>query len=363
MRPRTAAVAVLSLAATLAATRAGVHAQHDQRAALLAAPPIEHYLEALRQQAGIPGLSAAVVQDGEIVWERGFGFQNVESRIRATPDTPYYVGGLSQSLAAVLLLQCVEQKRFGLDDPVRLYGLELPEQAATLRQVLSHSSAAAGSAYQFAPERYAELSRVMEWCAPQPYRKSVAHRILERLAMRDSVPGSDLKDPNVVPEGLFAGDDLERYARVLDRVAVPYRVEGRNRAVRTDLPAPGGINAATGLVSTVHDLAQIDRELESALLLLDETKLEAWSARPAADGTMMPTGLGWFVQQYRGEPVVWQFGQIPDAYSSMILKLPNRHVTIILLANSDGLAAPFNLSEGDVTRSLFATLLLRMFVL
>jgi hypothetical protein len=47
----------------------------------------------------------------------------------------------------------------------------------------------------------------------------------------------------------------------------------------------------------------------------------------------------------------------------MILKLPNRHVTIILLANSEGLAVPFNLSEGDVTRSLFATLLLRLFIL
>ena len=364
MRPRTVAAAVLSLVAAITAMRVAVHAGQDQRLALLAAPPIEHYLEALRQQAGIPGLSAAVVQDREIVWERGFGFQNVESRIRATPDTPYYVGGLSQSLAAVLLLQCVEQKRFGLDDPVRRYGLELPEQNATLRHVLSHSSSGTpGATYRFTPERYADLSKVMEWCAPQPYRKSVAHRILERLAMRDSVPGSDLKDPEVVPEGLFTSDALERYAQVLDRVAVPYRVEGRNRAVRVDLPSPEGINGATGLISTVRDLAEFDRALESTLLLLEETRAEAWSARATADGTPMPTGLGWFVQQYRGEPVVWQYGHIPNAYSSMILKLPNRHTTIVLLANSDGLAVPFNLSEGDVTRSLFATMLLRMFVI
>lgn len=363
MRPRTAAAAVLSVVAAITAMRAAVHAGQDQRLALLAVPPIEHYLEALRQQAGIPGLSAAVVQDGDIVWERGFGFQNVELRIRATPDTPYYVGGLSQSLAAVLLLQCVEQRRFGLDDPVRRHGLELPEENATLRHVLSHSSAETpGATYRFAPERFAELSKVMEWCAPQPYRKSVAHRILERLAMRDSVPGSDLKNPEVVPEGLFSPDALERYAQVLDRVAVPYRVEGRSRAVRVELPAPEGINGATGLISTVRDLAEFDRALESALLLLEETRTEAWSPRAASDGTTMPTGLGWFVQEYRGEPVVWQYGHIPNAYSSMVLKLPNRHVTVILLANSDGLAVPFNLSEGDVTRSLFATLLLRLFI-
>jgi CubicO group peptidase (beta-lactamase class C family) len=341
----------------------GVRAQQDQRHALLAAPPIEHYLEALRQQAGIPGLSAAVVQDGELVWERGFGFQNMESRLRATPDTPYYVGGLSQSVAAVLLLQCVEQKRLSLDDPVRRFGLELAEEAATLRHVLSHSSSGApGTAYRFTPERYADLSKVMEWCAPQPYRKSVAHRILERLAMRDSTPGSDLKDPEVVPEGLFTEEDLERYARVIDRVAVPYRVEGRNRAVRSELPPAEGINGATGLISTVRDLVEFDRALDESWFLLEDTRTEAWSPRPAADGTMMPTGLGWFVQQYRGEPVIWQYGVIPNAYSSMILKLPNRHTTIILLANSDGLAVPFNLSEGDVTKSLFATLLLRLFI-
>jgi CubicO group peptidase (beta-lactamase class C family) len=190
----------------------------------------------------------------------------------------------------------------------------------------------------------------------------VAHRILERLAMRDSVPGSDLKDPEVVPEGLFTEEDLERYARVIDRVAVPYRVEGRNRAVRSDLPPAEGIDAATGLISTVRDLAEFDRALEESWFLLEDTRMQAWSTRPAADGTMMPTGLGWFVQQYRGEPVVWQYGVIPNAYSSMILKLPNRRTTIILLANSDGLAVPFNLSEGDVTKSLFATLLLRLFI-
>src|SRR3954451_4351364 len=84
---------------------------------------LETYLESLRVQAGIPGMSAAVVEDGEIVWEHGFGFQNVAARVRATPDTPYMVGGLGSGLAAVLLLQCVEERRLSLDEPVSTYGL------------------------------------------------------------------------------------------------------------------------------------------------------------------------------------------------------------------------------------------------
>jgi hypothetical protein len=76
----------------------------------------------------------------------------------------------------------------------------------------------------------------------------------------------------------------------------------------------------------------------------------------------MPTGLGWFVQNYNGQRLYWQFGNIPGAYSSLILKVPARHVTLILLANSDGLSTPFPLQDGDVTSSLFAKTFLKLFV-
>jgi CubicO group peptidase (beta-lactamase class C family) len=322
--------------------------------------PFESYLEALRVQAGIPGLSAALVQDGQIVWERGLGFQNHEGRIRATPDTPYPVGGLSQTLAAVLLLQCAEQRQLDLSDPIRRHGGAVPEPGATIRQVLSHTSAGAGEAYQYDPERYSQLTGVIERCIPQPYRKSIAVSMLERLAMRDSVPGRDLSDPNVLPERLFSNEVLDRYRRSLDRLAVPYRVDRRGRLTRTEL-APEGINAAGGLVSTVRDLARFDAALESAVLLRQETLALAWSNTTTAQNTTAPTGLGWFVQHYRNEQVVWHFGLVPNAYSSLIIKLPARHLTLILLANSDGLSAPFQLETGDVTRSLFATLFLRLY--
>jgi hypothetical protein len=58
--------------------------------------------------------------------------------------------------------------------------------------------------------------------------------------------------------------------------------------------------------------------------------------------------------------VIWQYGLVTNAYSGMIVKIPSRRVTMILLANSDGLAIPFQLEAGDVTRSPFASVLLRM---
>jgi CubicO group peptidase (beta-lactamase class C family) len=327
-------------------------------------PVLESYLEALRMQSGIPGMSAAVVKDGVVAWEKGYGFQNVAARVRATPDTPYLVGDMSGTLAAILLLQCVEQRRIGLDEPFKRYGLDLPEPDATLRGLLSHTPPEpAREPFVYSPERYAQLTPLMEWCAPQPYRKSVAHRILDRLAMKDSVPGTDLVDPDLaLPEGLFEQDDLDRYRRVLAKLAVPYKVDGKGRAERNDLPGVP-IDAAGGLVSTVRDLARLDAALdplEPGALLLPETLAAAWTNSPDRGGVSSPMGLGWFVQSYRGERIVWHFGYVQNGYSSLIIKVPARGLTFILLANGDGLSAPFQLQSGDLTRSLFATLFLRL---
>jgi CubicO group peptidase (beta-lactamase class C family) len=324
-------------------------------------PVLDAYLESLRQQVGIPGMSAAVVSDGAIIWEKGYGFKNVSTHERAAADTPYLVGDVSETLAAVLLLQCVEQRRVTLDDPFQKYGLTEPEGSATLRGLLSHAAPDGNKdSFLFNPDRYGQLTPLMEWCAPQPYRKSVAHRLLNRLVMRDSVPGTDLRSEALaLPEGLFDPDEIARYRQVLDKIAVPYKVAGRNRTERTDLPLVP-MTAATGLVSTVRDLAALDIALDSSDLLAPETLAAAWSPVTDRTGAALPTGLGWFVQFYRGERVVWTFGNVPNAYSALVLKLPLRKITFILLANSDGLSSSFQLPAGDVTRSPFATLFLRL---
>ena len=326
-------------------------------------PTYETYLDSLRQQAGIPGLSAAIVKDGQIAWERGFGYQNVEARIPATPDTPYPVLDLTQTLGATLVLQCLEQRLLDLGDAVSRFGVTFDDApGATVRQMLTHtSSTATGDTFKYDPERYSHLMQVVESCVPQPYRKTVAHRVLDRLAMKDSVPGRDLHDPSVVPEGTYDPAVLERYARVLDRMAIAYKVDKRNRPTRSDVVLAEGINAADGLISTVRDLARLDAAIDDGILLTPETLEAAWSPGLSKDKTQLPMGLGWFVQSYRGEPVVWHFGLAPGGYSSLIVKLPAHRVTLILLANSDGLTGPYQLQSGDVTRSPFAAVFLRLF--
>jgi CubicO group peptidase (beta-lactamase class C family) len=351
------------LCAVTALLTTGVGAQQPPIYAPLGGIPVlDTYLESLRQQAGIPGMSVAIVHDGTIIWERGYGFENVASRIRATPDTPYVAGDLSGTLAAVLVLQCLEQRKIELDQPVAKYGVEGEPAGATARQLLSHTFRATTDApFTYAPGLYAALTRVVEFCADQPYRKTATARVLETLAMFDSVPGLDMRRPEVedAADEWFDNGDYDRYRRVLDRLAVPYKVDSRGRSERADMPATS-MTAVGGLVTTVRDLAKFDAALDTELLLRFETRDLAWSPAVNGQGAVTPTGLGWFVQNYRGEKLVWHFSLVPNAYSALVIKLPARKLTYILLANSDRLSSPFKLELGDVTDSLFATVFLRL---
>ncbi len=318
----------------------------------------ERYLEPLRQQAGIPGLSAAIVSDGAVVWERGFGQQDIERSIAASPSTVYPILGLTQAISSTLALQCVDRDDLSLSDAVHRWSPQVPE-GVSVQAVLNHTWGTDG--FRFDPERFGRLTPVLEDCGDRPFPRLLLERVFERAVMMDTVPGRDLGDPGTPARQLFDADDLERFGRALGRMAAPYRVDRAGKATRADF-AVSGVNAATGLLSTVRDLANFDRALTDGILM-DRGLLDtAWASPVSATGSALPSGLGWFVQQYNGERVVWQFGGERDAFSSLIVKIPRRNLTLILLANSDGLSSTFPLANGDVTTSVFAQLFLRTFV-
>ncbi len=314
----------------------------------------EQYLESLRRQAGIPGISAAIVQGGRIVWEKGFGYQDVERSIAALPDTPYPVGGLTETLTAALVLRCMEEGELDLDAPIRTWAPNSSDGGATVRQVLSHTST---GSFRHDPNRFAMLTPVVDDCADAPYRQVLAEQILRGFGMNESVPGHDMDRADTVVRGMFSGASLDHYGDVMRRLATPYRVDGRGNPSASRLPATG-IDASTGLISTVRDLARFDARFDEGVVVGRRTVDLAFTSA----GGSTPFGLGWFVQNYRGYKLVWQFGVWQDAYSSLILKVPDRGLTLILLANSDGLSASFPLSSGDVTASLFARVFLSVYL-
>ena len=320
----------------------------------------DRYLDALREEAGIPGLSVAIVQGRRLVWDTGLGRQDVEQSIPARADTPYLIGDLTENFAAVVLGQCVEQAGLNIAQPISRWSSTIPETGAQVRHVLAHASAGApGEVYRYDVGRFAQLTPVADDCADRPFRRVVAEDIFDRLGMRDSLPGRDLTAIGATAPDFFDDGRLRAYESVLTRLAVPYRVRG-DKATRGDYPADS-VSAASGLISTVRDLARFDIALDDNALIGQNLRSVAWTNVTTSAGAPLPTGLGWFVQTYNGERLIWQFGSIRDVGSALLLKVPSRDITLILLANSDGLA-PDTVANGDITVSLFAKLFLRLFV-
>jgi CubicO group peptidase (beta-lactamase class C family) len=340
-------VIVMLIAATMPRAERQASAELEHKIGLFT-----RYLDPLRAQASIPGLSATVVAGGRVVWEGGFGYADVEARIGAAPDTPYRIASLTKTFASMLLLKCVENGTLDLDQPMRSFGLTAGDLGATVRQVLAMASdPPGGSAYRYDGNRYATLTTVVDVCARAPFRQALQSQILDRLGMIDSVPGQDLEAPAAEVAALFDAATLTRHRSVIARLAKPYATQN-GRAVLADYP-PRGINAAAGLISTVRDLVRYNAAIDAGTLLRRETQTLAWTPFVLSGGPRSPYGLGWFTQSTTAGRAVWHYGLWPT-FSSLILKLPERDVALILLANSDGLNARFPLADGDVTVSPFA---------
>lgn len=319
------------------------------------------YIESLRTQTGIPGLAAAIVGPNDIVWEQAFGRQDIEQSVAARTDTPFHLDGLTQVFTASLVLGCVQDGRLSLGDRIGDFAPASPDANATVRQILTHTSGPPdGLVFDYDPERLEPLASVVRRCANDSFRETLAN-LLDRLAMKDSVPGPDAIRLVPPAEGVPSSSEVARYTSVLDRLATPYAVDSQRRASRARYEATT-LTPAAGLISTVRDFARFDVALKKGVLLRPETLAIAWRAPLGRGGRALPHGAGWFVQAYNGETVVWQFGAGQNGSSSLTVTLPGPGLTLVLLANSNGLVKAFPLEDGDVTASPFGKVFLGLFV-
>ena len=332
----------------------------------------ERYIEPLAQQIGMPGLSAAILQNGIVVWKYNYGYADVERKIPTAFDTPYPVGGITQAVTGVLLGICIDRFGFNIDDNIKQAYPAFPIADTSTRQVVSHST---GGRYRYDPALFTLLTPVVESrdCLNEPYRKAMAVEVLDRLAMTRSVPGLDLGRPEGAgARALFDDAAVRKYQALLADVAVPYRIDSRGRSSRSEYPSYS-LDAATGLVSTVEDLAKLEGQLDkrNGHPISFFTLNRMWSNQIFTINNVqiaMPTGIGWFVTNESGQRLVWTFGHIPDAGSALIVKIiapplePEKGLTLIMLANSGGLAKGYDLENANVTSSPFVKVFLRLFI-
>ena len=314
----------------------------------------ETELDNLRQQMKIPGMSAAVVKDGQLVWARGFGYADVENGIPATAETPYHLASVTKPFAALVIMQLVQEGKLSLDDPVSRYGVSLPEgDKVTVRHLMSHTSTGTpGAHYQYDGNRYGMLSQVIQSATGRSFQEWLFERILQPLGMENSAPS---------PAGCTGLPFAHNCERVYKAIALPYQLDENLNFI------PGyyqtNFSAAAGLISTVTDLARLDAALDANTLVTAASKELMFTPTVSNSGKNLPYGLGWFTQQYRGNRVIWHYGQWPPSISSLFLKFPDEGLTFIVLANTDGLSTPFQLGDGDITTSLMALAFYKHFIL
>jgi CubicO group peptidase (beta-lactamase class C family) len=96
----------------------------------------------------VPGVSIAFFEKGQIAWTRAYGFADVASGRRVTPETIFQSASISKPAAALAVLHLVQEGKLNLDEDVnrKLRSWKIPEneftrqEKVTLRRILSHSA-------------------------------------------------------------------------------------------------------------------------------------------------------------------------------------------------------------------------------
>lgn len=107
---------------------------------------IDGFFETELKETHIPGGVFLIVKDGAVLFTRGYGFANLEDRVRVSPDsTVFRVGSLSKTVTAAAALQLAEEGRIELDGDVNSYlkqvvVLDRFGQPVTFFQLLTHTA-------------------------------------------------------------------------------------------------------------------------------------------------------------------------------------------------------------------------------
>jgi CubicO group peptidase (beta-lactamase class C family) len=179
---------------------------------------LEQQIPRLMEKAMIPGLSIAVIREGEILWAKGFGVKNVETKEPVDESTVFQAASLSKPVFAYAVLQMVERGELKLDKPLIEY---VPEsyiekeflkgkiederlRKITARHVLTHSPGfpnwrprgkpltiqfEPGEKFSYSGEGFVYLQKVVEKMTGLPLNEFMIKHVFEPLKMESSSYG------------------------------------------------------------------------------------------------------------------------------------------------------------------------------
>jgi CubicO group peptidase (beta-lactamase class C family) len=355
---------VLALAAVLAPALA---AQQPDVAAL------DAYFAKAQLDWPIPGFSVAIVQDGRIVLEKGYGVRDLRTPERVDENTLYAIASNSKAFTAAALAQQVDAGKLSWDDRVvdhlpwfRLYD-DYVTREMRIRDLVSHRGGLGtysgdllwyGTPYT--AREVVERARYL----PQayPFRDGYGYSNLMFIAAGEvlrAVTGQDWHDyveanffaPLGMTRSITSTDDLPMRANV----ATPHKYE-RGKNVPIEWYNWDAMGAAGGIISSAHDMAQwlttqlAGGEYHGTRLFTEPRQREMWSVlnplavSPGYQERYPSThfrgyGMGWSLADYRGAKVMSHGGGYDGMYSQVAL-VPEAGLGVVVLTNGMTGVAP-----------------------
>lgn len=301
----------------------------------------EKKLESLRKRYHIPGLSIGIVHEKNLVWKKGLGYADVERQTTPDENTVYQVASVTKTFGSILLMQLVEAGKVSLDDPIAKYGINLgarwgSDERIKVKHLLTHTAMGnsmnafkPGYTFRYNGDWYNRLQLVIEKASGQSFGELLMKNIVRPLGLRNTVPSTD-DSINFKLTGYHKTD-------FLPKVAKPYDWQ-KDHLIPIQFKY--GFGPAAGLMSSVSDLAVYAIAIDEQQFLKSETWQQVFTPFVTPKGKTIQYGLGWYVKYYKGVKVVWHTGWW-TGYSALLVKIPAKDLTFIVLANSQDLSRPF----------------------
>jgi len=309
---------------------------------------IDSYVEAEMQKRHVPGVSIAVVRDGQVVCSKGYGMANVELSVPATDKTVYQLASVTKTFTAAAIMMLVEKGKLGLDDKISKHLADLPKawENVTVRQLLNHTSGIKSytSVRDFlkTARKDCQQREILDLVAKEPMDfgpgekwlyNNTGYFLLGMLIEKvtGKTYGEFLTERIFKPLGMSQTRANDLHAIIPNR-AQGYDWEGgvlRNgEYVSPTQPFSAGM-----LVSSVSDLVKWDAALASEKLLKKSTLDQMWTPTKTSKGGMATYGFGWQVDKVNGHRLIAHGGGIPG-FSTQVSRFADDRLTIIVLTNA-----------------------------
>ena len=304
---------------------------------------------------GIPGMSFAVVQQGQIEWTGALGLANVEHIIKAHEDTVYRSASLVKPLTATAILQLHQAGKIDLDAPVFNYCEQFPAkpQVLTIRQLLTHTAGVRSygmpwSKYEaelYSTKRYKTVSAALSIFATDPllqepgsakkytsYGYNVLGCVIEtiaRLSYEEYIRQNILKPAGMV--STFA----ERSEDIVSHRAGLYRRGSKGTLLNEQYVDLTNKIPSGGMLTTATDMARFAASYMDGHLLSVELMKQAYQPAVLSDGSHSDYGMGWdtsmVAKENRGREM-YHVGVTPGVTGIMYL-YPDTKGAVIVFAN------------------------------